>query len=152
MHGNQSPLRPFQTAADTTLERVEAGLSNAASTTAWKPRSGECLACKRAVGSAGLSVRPLTSRSAALVQASSHLPVAHTRSKFHQHHHSMHARVRAHTERERERERERPTHTCAHTRAHAHTAMPRSTLLQTPSAYLLLGINGAEYCALLTTY
>ena len=59
-HANHSSLRGFQTAGDTALEIAEVELcrgrdSNAASMHAWKPRSGECLACTSALESAGIA-------------------------------------------------------------------------------------------------
>ena len=41
LHTNHLPLRSSQMLVDTALERPEAELSNAVSTTAWKARNGE---------------------------------------------------------------------------------------------------------------
>ena len=42
-NADYSPLRGSQMLVDTVLERAESELSNAASTSAWMPRSGERL-------------------------------------------------------------------------------------------------------------
>ena len=54
-------MRGFQTAVDAVLEGAEAGLSNAALTSAWKPHTGEWLAFNSELISAGFSVDPLGS-------------------------------------------------------------------------------------------
>ena len=64
MHANHSLLRGFWMLGDTALERAEAELSNAVSTSAWKSDNGERLACKSVLESAGLSTGPLTYASA----------------------------------------------------------------------------------------
>ena len=55
VHASHSSQRGFHAAVGTALERTVVGLSDAASTTAWKPRSGECLACTRELKSAKFS-------------------------------------------------------------------------------------------------
>ena len=57
-HADHSPLRSSQMPVDTALERAE-GLSNAVSTSAWKPHNGEWLSFKSELESAGPSTGPL---------------------------------------------------------------------------------------------
>ena len=52
-------LRGSQVFVDTASERAEAELSNAVSTRAWKPQSGEWLAFTSELESAGISTGPL---------------------------------------------------------------------------------------------
>ena len=60
LHADHSPLRSSQMLVDTALERAEAELSNAVSTTAWKTHTGEWLAFRSELDAAGLSTGPLT--------------------------------------------------------------------------------------------
>ena len=55
LHANYLPLLSSQMLADTALKRAEAELSNAASTSAGKPHSGERLTFKGELESAGIS-------------------------------------------------------------------------------------------------
>lgn len=56
---NFSALPGFQALVGTALERAEAGLSNAISTSARKQGSGEWLACGSPLESVGFNCRPL---------------------------------------------------------------------------------------------
>ena len=51
-----TPLRGFQAVVDTALESSVEALSNAVSTSAWKPRSDEWLAFKSELEAAGINV------------------------------------------------------------------------------------------------
>ena len=59
LYADHSPVCSFQASVDTALERADAGLSNAASTSIWKPCSDDRLACKSELESASLITRPL---------------------------------------------------------------------------------------------
>ena len=54
LYDSHASLRDFQTVVDTAFESTEARLSNAASTLAWKPRSGERLSFKSELGACAL--------------------------------------------------------------------------------------------------
>ena len=56
MHADHSPLRSYQILVDTALEGAKTELSNAVSTSAWKPPSGVWLAFKSQLESAAFSI------------------------------------------------------------------------------------------------